>query len=197
MDSTKSKDSTNTNDVIASKPKRRRGVGKNSPVIGDNGIDMSPNESKTLAEYALDVYLNAADQAVNLDDPAEVHKAITDYFHDCSMRGLRPGNLGLYAWLGLSKQDVSDALRGKSKRLNPSTIDLIKKAKLALSSYREMLGSMGKINPVTLIFWQKNWDNLVDKQEIAIEPKQTFAEQKTMEEIAASVPELLDSDLED
>lgn len=169
----------------------------NSPVIGDGGVELSDADNANITMYALSVFEQSEQQLVDLDNPQDVSDAIRDYFQSCAARGLRPGNLGLYAWLGLSKQDVSDAIRGKSKKLKPATIDLIKKAKLALASYREMLGSTGKINPVTLIFWQKNYDGLVDKQEIAIEPKQTFAEQKTMEEIAASVPELLDSDLED
>lgn len=191
------KENNNIQEISTAPKRKRKSNGRNSPVIGDNGLDISPDENKALTAYALSVFENATLNPVNLDNPAEVRQAITDYFADCGRRGLRPGNLGLYAWLGLSKQDVSNAINGLSKRLNPETIDLIKKAKIALGSYREMLGSMGKINPVTLIFWQKNWDNLVDKQELTIEPKQNDFKQMSPEELRASVPELLDSDIID
>lgn len=180
----------NKKEIIETPTKRKRkSNGRNSPVIGDNGVEITTEENKALTAYALGVFENATQNLVNLDDPEEVHRAISDYFADCGRRGLRPGNLGMYAWLGLSRQDVSNAIDGRSKRLNPATIDIIKKAKIALGSYREMLGSTGKINPVTLIFWQKNWDGLRDQQEIVVEPKQPLGEEISMEEIAARIPD--------
>ena len=110
-------------------------------------------------------------------------------------RGLRPGNLGLYASLGLSKQDVSDAIRGRNKsKLSSSSIDLLKKAKVALSTYREMLGSTGKINPVTLIFWQKNYDGLEDKQTMEIAPRKDLEPERTPEQIEKDIPIDVDFD---
>lgn len=44
--------------------------------------------------------------------------------------------------------------------------DFIKKVKTFCGSYREMLGADGKLNPVTLVWWQKNYDGLVDKSEV-------------------------------
>jgi hypothetical protein len=61
---------------------------------------------------------------------------------------------------------------------------LLKKAKVALSAYREMLGSTGKINPVTLIFWQKNYDGLEDKQTMEVAPRRDLQPDQTPDEIA-------------
>lgn len=171
---------------------KKKPRGGNSPVIGDNGVTVSKDENKAMCEYALSIFHAPT---VDLDDPEDVSDAIDRYFSDCIGRGLRPGNLGLYATLGLTKQDVSDAIRGRSKKLSPSTIDLIKKAKVALSTYREMLGSTGKINPVTLIFWQKNYDGLEDKQTMEIAPRKDLEADRTPEQIEADIP--IDADFDE
>lgn len=159
---------------------KKKPRGGNSPVIGDNGVMVNKDENAVFCRYALDIF-NAP--AVELKDPRAVSEAISGYFNSCIERGLRPGNLGLYAVLGLSKQEVSNELRGVTHKLSTSTIDLIKKAKVALSTYREMLGSTGKINPVTLIFWQKNYDGLEDKQTMEIAPRKDMEPERTPEEI--------------
>ena len=171
-------------EVVEEVTKKKRGNQKGnthkSPVIPEGNIQLNESENAAMCSYALNIFHASP---VNLEDPEEVAAAIEDYFKDCAEKGLRPGNLGLYSVLGLSKQDVSNAILGYSKRLSPAVIDLLKKAKVALSAYREMLGSTGKINPVTLIFWQKNYDGLEDKQTMEIAPKRDMEAEKTPEEI--------------
>lgn len=43
--------------------------------------------------------------------------------------------------------------------------------------------SDGKINPVTGIFWQKNWDGLKDQQEVILEPKKQIEAEQSPEEV--------------
>lgn len=182
-------------EVAEQMTKRKRGGSKNgngSPMLPTGNINMTNDENAAMCAYALNIFHAPA---VNLDDPKAVSDAIDGYFKDCIDRGLRPGNLGLYASLGLSKQDVSNAIRGYSKKLSPPVIDLLKKAKVALSTYREMLGSTGKINPVTLIFWQKNYDGLEDKQTMEIAPRKDLEAERTPEQIEADIP--IDVDFED
>ena len=69
--------------------------------------------------------------------------------------------------------------------------EFIKKVKKFCAAYREMLGADGKLNPVTLVWWQKNYDGLVDKSEVVLTPNNplgTITDQKQLEErIAGSV----------
>lgn len=171
----------------------RKGNTTNSPVIPTGNINITTEENAAMCEYALNIF-HAPE--VDLNDSAAVADAIDGYFRDCIARGLRPGNLGLYAVLGLTKQDVSNAIRGYSKRLSPTTIDLLKKAKVALSTYREMLGSTGKINPVTLIFWQKNYDGLEDRQTMEITPKQGQEPEMSPEEVRQQLEQDIPIDTE-
>lgn len=163
--------------------KRKRGGsrdGNGSPIIPTGNINMTDDENAAMCAYALDVFHA---KPVDLRSPEEVSDAIDGYFKNCMRRGLRPGNLGLYASLGLSKQEVSNELRGVTHKLSPDVIDLLKKAKVAMSTYREMLGSTGKINPVTLIFWQKNYDGLEDKQTVEVAPRTDLEPDRTPDEI--------------
>lgn len=180
---------TSKKDIVKTKGKgcKTGKDGNGSPIIGGNGIaPISAEENTLFCQYALDMFHAPS---IDLDNPRDVVATIDGYFKYCIDRGLRPGNLGLYAALGLSKQDVSDALRGASHRLSPSTIDLLKKAKHALATYRELLGSQGKLNPVTLIFWQKNYDGLKDQQDIVLTPNAGIEQERTPEEIERRVLE--------
>lgn len=49
--------------------------------------------------------------------------------------------------------------------------------------------SDGKINPVTGIFWQKNYDGLRDQTELAIAPVNPLGEGKSAEELAKKYSE--------
>ncbi|POP33378.1 hypothetical protein C3B58_07710 [Lactonifactor longoviformis] len=159
--------------------------GNGSPIIGGNGVaPMNKDENALFCQYALDMFHSPT---VDLGDSDAVADAIDGYFGYCIERGLRPGNLGLYAALGLSKQEVSNEMRGMTHKLSSSCLDLLKKAKQALATYRELLGSQGKLNPVTLIFWQKNYDGLKDVQDITITPNASMQQEHTPEEIEAKV----------
>lgn len=125
---------------------------------------------------------------IDLHDPEQVRERISYYFQECSRLELRPSNLGLYSFLGMTKQDVSDVLRGANRsKVSPEAIDLLKKAKLALSCYREQLAMNGRLNPVTAIFWGKNFDNMADTQVLEVSREQTYQARMTPEQIAREI----------
>ena len=168
--------------------------GNGSPIIGNNGVTATPAELAALSRYALDIF---EQEPPDLKDPEAVREAIQHYFMNCEQNGIRPANLGLYASLGLTKQDVSDIIRGANKsKVNPACIDLLKKAKRALSSYREGLAMTGKLNPVTAIFWSKNFDQMSDVQHIEVTAAPGPAASMTPEEIARQIEQDIPIDAE-
>lgn len=159
-----------------------------SPMVDNGNIDIA--ENNILIQQCIDVFES---KTPCLDNPVEVEQAIKNYFLSCIDKGLRPGNLGLYAVLGLDKNDVRDLLQGRVRTVNGQgvnveTISHIKKACKVISLYRESLGSAGKLNPATLIFWQKNYDGLEDVQRVDVAPVNTLTADRTPEEIAADIP---------
>ena len=116
----------------------------------------------------------------DINDMNQVNAAIKAYFDRCSKHDIRPGNMGLYNALGLSRQDVNEYLCGRRKA-SPQFIDTLKKVKSTMAEYREMLGSHGKINPVTLVFWEKNHDGFTDVQQIEMNVNAAKPEMSTDE----------------
>lgn len=146
-------------------------------------VTATETELAALARYALDIF---EQEPPDLHDPEAVREAIRHYFINCERNGIRPANLGLYATLGLTKQEVSNIVNGRDK-VNSETRDLLKKAKRVLSSYREGLAMTGKLNPVTAIFWSKNFDQMTDVQQIEVTASPGPAASMTPEEIARQI----------
>jgi len=151
----------------------------------DNNIRVTADENSRFVRYALDNFLASPP---DLHDAEQVHAAIVAYFDSCDRNGVRPGNLGLYAALGMSKQDVHDVIVGKNKsKATPAVIDLLKRARQAMSLYRESLANAGKINPVTYIFMSKNFDGLSDVTQIEVSAAQSQEARLSPEEIAKQI----------
>lgn len=171
---------------------------KKGEIMDGGNIVMDHDTNRNMIVAALK-YFDAP--PINLKDPQQVHDRIIDYFQTCTERGLRPANLGLYSALGLSRQDVSDILRGANRsKVSPASIDTLKKARLALSTYRESLAMTGKINPVTAIFWGKNFDQMSDTTRIEVSRNDALSRAgMTPEQIAQKIREdiPIDTDYEE
>lgn len=156
---------------------------KNSPIINPDMSGVSDDENRNIIELCLETFTAPVP---DINNPEEVYTAIAGYFRSCVERGLRPGNMGLYARLGKSRQEINNIVHGRTK-INPAASDIIKKALSTLSQMREQYGATGKLNPVTLIFWQKNFDGLSDVQQIEVSARDTSAAEQTPEQIAAAL----------
>jgi hypothetical protein len=170
---------------------------KKSPVIGDNGISASPQEISILTHNALETFKLSVTNNVDLHDAKSVYNTIVQYFQQCENNHVRPGNLGLYAALGMSKQDYNNVVTGKSKsKASLDCIDLMKKAVRAIGAYREGLALEGKINPVTYIFMGKNYDGLSDVQQLEVTAKPAQDPTLTPDEIQQQLEKDIPIDIE-
>ena len=161
----------------------------NSPVIGDKGILASAKELNSLTANMRENFLKDLSRPpIDLKDPEQVKQAIYNYLLDCEQAGKRPGNMGLYRALDMTRQDINNIFNGKLKnKVSPACMDIIKKALSMLSEYREQLAIQGKLNPVTLIFWQKNFDGLRDQTEIQLSADTSPAAALSPDEIQARI----------
>lgn len=155
--------------------------------------EIDKQENAVLVQYALDIFNSPYP---DLNNPEDVKGCIDNYFRNCISKGLRPGNLGLYASLGLDKKQINDLLSGRQKSFNGRVVSvdcipLIKKACEGIRGFRELLGSQGKLNPATLIFWQKNFDGLEDVQRMELSadlPKPAQSPDEIAAEIEQDIP---------
>lgn len=175
---------------IGEKPKRTKMKprGGNSPVIGDNGVHTNPGDN---AKYAGVLMKILEWGSIDKSNVAALENRFGQFVQYCIENDVRITNQVTYLALGIDKDDVYDWEHGRSRSKEHS--DFIKKVKRFCASYREMLGADGKLNPVTLVWWQKNYDGLVDKSEVVLTPNNplgSVTDQKQLEErIAGSVVE--------
>lgn len=149
---------------------------------------MTPADQFKLTKQALDTFIASGVVEVDLHNPESVENAIINYFHQCQTNGLQPGNMGIYAALGISRQDYNDSCRGKNKsKIGRDSLEVIKRATRAMSAYREGLMLEGKINPVAYIFMGKNFDGLEDQTHIEVTAKPGYESSLSPEEIARQI----------
>jgi len=183
---------------------------------GERGKDKKPRKRTEAAERALakarskNPIVQGIDQANNLpeeynantvsfimaitptepldkSDVGEMQRRFTRYIEMCARYGKKVSNQAAYLAIGITKDDVYDWENQRS--VNPARTEFLKKVKQICGVYRESLMSDGKINPVTGIFWQKNYDGLRDQTELAIAPVNPLGDGKSAEELAKKYSE--------
>lgn len=179
--------------VKPAKVKKREPRGKNSPVIGDNGLHLQAGDAAKTAkalEFLIftDPYFKETFSEIDFSDEANLSAKILElaatppdfrnvetlkrrfvgFISYCMVNDVKFGNLAVYQAIGIEKQTAYDWENGVSRTREHSYF--IKKIKQFCGTYRELLGATGGLNPVTLVWWQKNYDGLVDTQQIVVKP---------------------------
>lgn len=151
--------------VVADKTNKSKGKSyRNSPVIGDNLINCNNGDIAKITREALTV--GFLWEPIDNKDPVQLQERAIKYFNYCIEQDSRPGNMGLYSAWGIDRREISHLLQGPTS----PRIDTIKKSLDILANIREKLMAEGKINPVTGIFWQKNFDGMKDVQDVVLTP---------------------------
>lgn len=119
-------------------------------------------------------------EPLDYDDVAEMERRFMNYLKLCAEWDMKVGNQAAYAAIGIDKNTAWD---WANKTIgNPARSTFIKKVQQYCATYREGLMEDGKVNPVTGIFWQKNYDGMKDQQEVVLTPNTSpLGEQKDAE----------------
>lgn len=107
-------------------------------------------------------------EPLDTSDVAEMERRFNRYLELCAEYDMKVGNLAAYAAIGIDKNQVWDWLNRCEQ--NPERSHFLKKVQKICAMYREGLMEDGKVNPVTGIFWQKNYDGFKDQQEVVLTP---------------------------
>lgn len=157
-----------------------------SPVIGDNGIHTKPGDNSKYALTLLDMckddpilskafegtngtieeLLPLRSTPVDRNDILTMSKRVLGYLAWCVVNDERITNLVMYMRIGINKdiawQWRNERSRGEAHRAFIDSVFGI------CSAARELLAADGKLSPVTLIWWQKNYDGYTDNQTITL-----------------------------
>lgn len=156
---------------------KKKPRGGNSPVIGDNGLNLDAGDNTKFMEVQM-VLFNMPN--IDLDNVEEVQQRLNDYFALYTSRDMKPTVAGMALCLnGMNRRTlwaiVNDAPTGGAgykTALPPDVAHAIKKAYFLLENLWESYMNSGKVNPVAGIFLGKNNYGYQDKTEYVLTPNQ-------------------------
>lgn len=138
---------------------------ENSPIQKDHNPDL-PMGYNTKRIAFMQAILPT--EPLDNNDVEEMERRFARYLQMCAEWDMKIGNQAAYAAIGINKDLVYEwTVR---RQTNPKRTEFIKKVQQFCAMYREGLMEDGKVNPVTGIFWQKNYDGMKDQQEVVLTP---------------------------
>ena len=157
------------------KPVKKKGKprGGNSPVIGDNGLNLEAGDNTKYLSLGKELFNLPS---IDLREPEQVIERLNEFFDIHARYDMKPTVSGMGMALGLDRRrlwEIKTGNFGTQKSLSelPTlTKDSIKKAYDYMEILWENYMQNGKINPVSGIFLGKNNFSYVDKQEHVITP---------------------------
>lgn len=112
---------------------------------------------------------------IDTKSPEALEARLAEYLAICERHGMKVGNQAMCMALGVDVNDLKRWAEGLAP--TPQLSLVAKKARSICSAFRESYMQDGKVNPVTGIFWQKNYDGLRDQQEHVVIPTNPLGEQ--------------------
>ena len=155
------------------KPTKRKSNGKNSPVIGDNGIMTESGDNTKYLAVSMQL-MNLPE--IDLKEPEQVIERLNLYFQIHADNDMKPTVAGMGMALGLDRRRLWEIKTGNFgtqrslEELPTLTKDSIKKAYKLMENLWENYMQNGKINPVSGIFLGKNNFGYQDKTEYVVTP---------------------------
>ena len=136
-----------------------------SGVVGEQNPDLPMGYNTRKIEFMQKILPT---EPLDHNDVEEMERRFARYLALCAEYDMKIGNQAAYAAIGLNKDLVYEwTVR---RQTNPKRTEFVKKVQQFCAMYREGLMEDGKVNPVTGIFWQKNYDGMKDQQEVVLTP---------------------------
>ena len=159
----------NDEDIVTEVVKKPRG-GKNSPVIGDNGLQVAPGDNTKYLALGMKLFNLPP---IDLKDPEQVNNRLMEFFQIHADADMKPTVSGMGMALGLDRRrlwEIKTGVSDRNKDLPTLTRDSIKRAYEYMEILWENYMQNGKINPVSGIFLGKNNFGYQDKTEYVVTP---------------------------
>ena len=159
-------------DIVEVVKKKPRG-GKNSPVIGDNGLMAEPGDNAKYLALGMKLFNLPP---IDLKDPQQVNDRLNEFFQIHADADMKPTVSGMGMALGLDRRRLWEIKTGNHyankwmNELPTLTVDSIKRAYEYMEILWENYMQNGKINPVSGIFLGKNNFGYQDKTEYVVTP---------------------------
>lgn len=158
-----------------SSPKNLVKARENSPITQAQKAEMPEGYNAKVTAFMMEIMPK---EPLDTQDVAEMERRFMNYVQKCSEWDMKVGNQAAYMAIGITKEQAwewENVVKG-----SPARSDFVKKVRQFCGVFREGLMQDGKVNPVTGIFWQKNYDGMKDQTEMVLTPNNPLGEQKDM-----------------
>ena len=136
------------------------------------------------------IQIREISQHADRENIETLYWCFNEYTKMCQQLDMKITNMSAYSACGLDRVTVADWAHGRLRKADPRYKEFALYIQRVCSEYREMLMADGKLNPITGIWWQKNYDSFSDKP--AELPQSTDAGELTSSEIANKYRDLPD-----
>lgn len=170
-----------------SSPKNLEKARSNSPIMQGQKGEMPKGYNAKMVSFILAI---TPKEPLDYNDVDEMERRFYNYLEMCAAWDMKVGNQAAYTAIGITKEQAwewENVTKG-----NPLRTDFIKKVRQICGLYREGLMQDGKINPVTGIFWQKNYDGMKDQSEVVLTPNNPLGDSKDTEALKQKYLEAAD-----
>lgn len=170
-----------------SSPKNLEKARSNSPIMQGQKEEMPKGYNAKMVSFILAI---TPKEPLDYSDVDEMERRFYNYLEMCAAWDMKVGNQAAYTAIGITKEQAwewENVTKG-----NPRRTDFIKKVRQICGLYREGLMQDGKINPVTGIFWQKNYDGMKDQSEVVLTPNNPLGDSKDTEALKQKYLEAAD-----
>lgn len=174
----------NDEDIVKEVVKKPRG-GKNSPVIGDNGLMVEQGDNTKYLNLGMKLFNLPP---IDLKDAEQVNNRLMEFFKIHAEADMKPTVSGMGMALGLDRRrlwEIKSGVNDRNKDLPTPTRDSIKRAYEYMEILWENYMQNGKINPVSGIFLGKNNFGYQDKTEYVVTPNMHNDSDYSKEDIMA------------
>lgn len=142
------------------------------PKVENNMVipDGQPGDNAKYTAFAVAI---AGLPKIDVNNPQQLSKRLTDYFQLCIDHDMKPAVAALALAFGLDRRrlwEINNDVAGRNTSMPQECREIVKTAYNSLEVLWESYSMSGKINPVTAIFLGKNHFGYQDKQEYVVTP---------------------------
>lgn len=152
-------------------------IGRNKLVVGRMGDERVTE----FVKYHMEML--GMRQGCDKRNVPDLYQRFFKYLSYCSEHGIVPNNANAYFAIGILKQDISQWRKGAG---SPEQKEFADTVAAFFASVHEQGATDGVLNPISAMFWQKAYDNLVEASKLEVIQEDPLGDKRSAEEIARS-----------
>ena len=150
-----------------------------------NAVSIEKNANARYANFVLAIA--AIGRNADLSNIDDLRMRFYSYLELSQRCNMKISNLCAYLSIGMTYSKAYAQMKNGTDPVK----DLLFEIQAVCGSYRESITSDGKLNPVTSIFWQKNYDDLKDRSEQTVTVQDPLGKSVSSEDIKQKYADII------